>query len=70
MRRDALVDCPQCDGEGGEHAPTNGLFGSGGYTEWFPCDACDGERRMTRLERLAWLIGQAQQAAKAGSVNR
>lgn len=64
MRRHALTDCPQCDGEGGEHAPTNGLFGSGSYTEWFPCELCDGFGRVMRFERLAWLIGQARQAER------
>lgn len=60
--RTRSVECPACEGECGEHAPTNGLFGSGSYTEWFPCEACEGEGRVQRVERLAWLIGEARES--------
>lgn len=54
----AMVNCPKCDGEGGEYVVYNGLFGSGSNEEWAQCEVCEGFARVHRVERLAWLIGE------------
>ena len=56
--RYAMAECPACEGEGGEsRIAYNGL----GFTEdeeWVQCEACEGERKIQRVARLAWLIGE------------
>lgn len=57
----AMVNCPACDGMGGEYVVYNGLFGSGSNEEWAQCDVCEGFARVHRVDRLAWLIGEARE---------
>lgn len=60
------VDCPACHGEGGEAQEV--MIGAPGlsygyYTrdEWVACEACEGDGTVRRVDRLAWLIGEARE---------
>lgn len=61
-----VVDCPKCHGEGGEVQEV--MIGAPGlsygyYTreEWSPCETCEGDGTVQRVDRLAWLIGEARE---------
>lgn len=58
--RDVPVDsdCPKCEGVGGEAVVYGGRFGSGGTAEWVRCEVCSGDGSLSRIDRLAWLIGE------------
>lgn len=62
--RYAIVDCPKCQGEGGEiqesYAGFDGFYGPAVREEWVACETCEGNGEVNRVERLAWLIGEAR----------
>lgn len=67
--RSALVDCPSCDGERGEYdevyAGYDSYHGPAVKETWIPCHTCGAEGKVTRVERLAFLIGLARSEEEA-----
>lgn len=59
--RSAMVNCPACEGECGKAVLYGGMYGSGEDEEWEPCETCDEVGKVQRVERLAWLIGEARE---------
>ena len=61
-----MVECPKCDGECGEiresYAGYDDFDGPAVREDWEPCDACEGEGKVQRVDRLAWLIGEARRS--------
>ncbi len=55
--REAMVTCPSCDGHGGALGVIGGMYGSGEDEEWIACETCEGDRVVTRVCRMALLIG-------------
>ena len=69
MNRYAMVECPKCEGEGGEiresYAGYDNFDGPAIREDWEPCDACEGGGKVQRVDRLAWLIGEARRSDAA-----
>ena len=63
--RYAVVDCPACEGEGGavveSYAGYDSHYGPAVREEWEPCETCEGDGTVQRVDRLAWLIGEARE---------
>lgn len=66
MNRYAMVECPKCEGEGGEiresYAGYDDFDGPAIREDWEPCEACEGGGKVQRVDRLAWLIGEARRS--------
>ena len=66
MNRYAMVECPKCDGECGEiresYAGYDDFDGPAVREDWEPCEACEGGGKVQRVDRLAWLIGEARRS--------
>lgn len=64
--RTRSVECPACEGERGEieetYAGYDSYDGPAVKETWVPCETCEGEGRVQRVDRLAWLIGQARES--------
>ena len=62
--RYATVDCPACYGERGEMAESyagyDSYYGPAIREEWIACETCEGQGKVQRVDRLAWLIGEAR----------
>ena len=67
--RSVLVDCLSCDGERGEYdevyAGYDSYHGPAVKETWIPCHTCGAEGKVTRVERLAFLIGLARSEEEA-----
>lgn len=67
--RTRSVACPACEGEGGQveesYAGYDDYNGPAIREEWIPCETCEGEGTVQRVDRLAWLIGEERRGDAA-----
>lgn len=64
-----LVTCPACEGKGGhEESGYTTVYGAWEpirdeeWSEWTDCPTCEGGGEVQRVDRLAFLIGQARES--------